>query len=107
MTRDFGVPQRSGKQGTEHCQRSEISEVGHRLYQRGYVVACEGNLSVRLDAERILLMPTGACKRRSNTTGSFGDRFELRHLRLTLGKLVQITRLYEPSDCSGKRRENN
>jgi L-fuculose-phosphate aldolase len=60
--RDFGVQQRSGKQETEHRQRLEICEVGHRLYQRGYVVACEGNLSVRLDAERILLTPSGACK---------------------------------------------
>jgi L-fuculose-phosphate aldolase len=62
MIRDFGVPQRSGEQETEHYQRLEICEVGHRLYQRGYVVACEGNLSVRLDAERILLTPSGACK---------------------------------------------
>jgi L-fuculose-phosphate aldolase len=60
--RDFGVQQRSGKQVTEYGQRLEICEVGHRLYQRGYVVACEGNLSVRLDAERILLTPSGACK---------------------------------------------
>jgi ribulose-5-phosphate 4-epimerase/fuculose-1-phosphate aldolase len=58
--RDFGVQQRSGKQVTEYGQRLEICEVGHRLYQRGYVVACEGNLSVRLDAERILLTPSGA-----------------------------------------------
>jgi len=62
MVRDLGVPQRLGKQETEHYQRLEICEVGHRLYQRGYVVACEGNLSVRLDAERILLTPSGACK---------------------------------------------
>jgi L-fuculose-phosphate aldolase len=62
MIRDFDVHQGSGEQETEHCQRLEICEVGHRLYQRGYVVACEGNLSVRLDAERILLTPSGACK---------------------------------------------
>jgi L-fuculose-phosphate aldolase len=60
MIRDFGVHQ--GSQETERCRRLEICEVGHRLYQRGYVVACEGNLSVRLDAERILLTPRGACK---------------------------------------------
>jgi L-fuculose-phosphate aldolase len=62
MIRDFGVPERSGEQESEHYQRLEICEVGHRLYQRGYVVAREGNLSVRLDAERILLTPSGACK---------------------------------------------
>jgi L-fuculose-phosphate aldolase len=62
MIRDFGVPERSEEQEFEHYQRLEICEVGHRLYQRGYVVACEGNLSVRLDAERILLTPSRACK---------------------------------------------
>jgi len=60
MVREFGVHQ--GSQETERCQRLEICAVGHRLYQRGYVIACEGNLSVRLDAERILLTPSGVCK---------------------------------------------
>jgi L-fuculose-phosphate aldolase len=32
------------------------------MYQRGYVVACQGNLSVRLGAEQILITPAGACK---------------------------------------------
>jgi L-fuculose-phosphate aldolase len=32
------------------------------MYERRYVIACEGNLSVRLDADRILLTPSGACK---------------------------------------------
>jgi L-fuculose-phosphate aldolase len=32
------------------------------MYRRGFVVACEGNLSVRLDSDRILLTPTGVCK---------------------------------------------
>ena len=32
------------------------------MYQRGYVVACQGNLSVRLAAGQILITPAGACK---------------------------------------------
>jgi L-fuculose-phosphate aldolase len=28
------------------------------MYERGYIVACEGNLSVRLDEERVLTTPT-------------------------------------------------
>jgi len=60
MDRELGVHQ--GSQETEHYQRLEICAVGHRLYQRGYVIACEGNLSVRLDTERILLTPSGVCK---------------------------------------------
>jgi L-fuculose-phosphate aldolase len=32
------------------------------MYAGGYVVACEGNLSARLDPGRILMTPAGACK---------------------------------------------
>ena len=32
------------------------------MYERQFVVACEGNLSVRLDREQILVTPAGACK---------------------------------------------
>jgi L-fuculose-phosphate aldolase len=46
----------------EHGLRLEICKVGHQLYQRGYVVACQGNLSVRLSADEILVTPTGVCK---------------------------------------------
>ncbi len=34
------------------------------MYTRGYVVASEGNLSVRLDDDRILVTPAGTCKGR-------------------------------------------
>jgi len=47
---------------TEHRHRVAICKIGRRMYQRGYVIACEGNLSVRLDGDRILLTPSGACK---------------------------------------------
>jgi L-fuculose-phosphate aldolase len=40
--------------------RREICSFGRRMYERGYIVACEGNLSIRLDAGRILIAP--ACK---------------------------------------------
>ena len=42
--------------------REEIVRVGHRLWQRGLVGGAEGNVSVRLDASRILTTPSGACK---------------------------------------------
>jgi L-fuculose-phosphate aldolase len=32
--------------------------VGRWMYERGHIVACEGNLSIRLDANRILTTPT-------------------------------------------------
>jgi L-fuculose-phosphate aldolase len=40
----------------------EVCKIGHKMYQKGYVTACEGNLSVRLDADRVLVTPSGACK---------------------------------------------
>jgi len=50
------LPQTNSQQ--EEQYRREICLVGHRMYERGYIVACEGNLSIRLDADRILITPT-------------------------------------------------
>jgi len=41
---------------------NEICRVGRWMYERGLAVAGEGNLSVRLGADRILITPAGACK---------------------------------------------
>jgi len=42
----------------EDSLRREICKVGRWMYERGHIVACEGNLSVRLDEDRILTTPT-------------------------------------------------
>jgi L-fuculose-phosphate aldolase len=47
-----------GSSKTEEQHRREICIAGRWLYERGYIVACEGNLSVRLDEGRILNTPT-------------------------------------------------
>jgi L-fuculose-phosphate aldolase len=47
-----------GSNKTENQHRHDICVAGRWLYERGYIVACEGNLSVRLDSERILTTPT-------------------------------------------------
>ena len=44
----------------EHCQ--DIVEVGRLMWQKGWVAAQDGNISVRLDDGRILCTPTGVCK---------------------------------------------
>lgn len=44
------------KNEAEH--RRDICAVGRWMYERGFIVACEGNVSVRLDEERILTTPT-------------------------------------------------
>ncbi len=41
---------------------NELLEAGRRLGARGLIAAGEGNLSVRLDADRILVTPTGRRK---------------------------------------------
>jgi L-fuculose-phosphate aldolase len=62
MTKDVGMFDQAEHLEAEQRHRAEICEFGRQMYQRGYVIACEGNLSVRLDAHRILLTPSGACK---------------------------------------------
>ena len=45
-----------------YALRREICEVGRRVYQRGYVAANDGNISVRMQDNRILCTPTGVSK---------------------------------------------
>jgi len=47
---------------SEFEARRQIVEVGKRLWQRGYVAANDGNLSVRLSDGRIVITPTGVSK---------------------------------------------
>ena len=46
----------------EERARAEIVEVGRRLHDRGYVASNDGNISVRLDGDRLLATPTGVSK---------------------------------------------
>ena len=46
----------------EAALRNEMVNVGRALYDRGLVVATDGNLSLRLDHERLLATPSGLCK---------------------------------------------
>jgi L-fuculose-phosphate aldolase len=51
-----------GNAKPEHEHRADICTVGRWMYERGFIVAGDGNLSVRLDAERSLTTPTGMNK---------------------------------------------
>jgi L-fuculose-phosphate aldolase len=42
--------------------RQDIVEVGRRMYARGYTASNDGNISVRLDARRLLMTPANVCK---------------------------------------------
>ncbi len=46
----------------ESSLRADIVEVGRRLYARGYTASNDGNISVRLGANRLLMTPKGVCK---------------------------------------------
>src|ERR1700722_20408102 len=46
----------------ERKHREEIVRYGRMLHERGFVAAMDGNLSVRLDRERILVTPTCVSK---------------------------------------------
>lgn len=47
---------------TESQLRADIVEVGRRLYDRRYTAANDGNISVRLGSDRLLMTPKGVCK---------------------------------------------
>lgn len=42
--------------------KKQICEIGHRVWQLGWVAANDGNISVRLDGGRFLTTPTGISK---------------------------------------------
>ena len=42
--------------------RADIVEVGRRMYARGYTASNDGNISVRLGADRLVMTPKSVCK---------------------------------------------
>src|SRR4051794_22781283 len=47
---------------SEQQLRADIVEVGRRLYARGYTASNDGNISVRLEGDRLLMTPKSVCK---------------------------------------------
>jgi L-fuculose-phosphate aldolase len=47
---------------TEHELRREMVRVGRLMWERGYVAATDGNLSLRLGSDRLLVTPSGLSK---------------------------------------------
>ena len=45
-------------------QREDLCRVCRLLYDRGYVAGHDGNVSMRLEGDRILITPSGVCKGR-------------------------------------------
>ena len=49
---------------SEQQLREDIVGSGRMMYERGWIAANDGNLTVRLNGERILATPAGVCKGR-------------------------------------------
>ena len=47
---------------SESTLRADIVEIGRRLYARGYTASNDGNISVRLGVDRLLMTPKSVCK---------------------------------------------
>jgi len=47
---------------TERELRQDIVDIGKLVYEKGWVAANDGNISIRLDADRVLCTPTGVSK---------------------------------------------
>jgi L-fuculose-phosphate aldolase len=47
---------------TEREYRQDIIDVGKLVFQKGWVAANDGNITIRLDKDRIMATPTGICK---------------------------------------------
>ena len=46
----------------ESTLRADIVEVGRRMYARGYTASNDGNISVRLGSDRLVMTPKSVCK---------------------------------------------
>src|SRR4051812_42439295 len=42
--------------------RADIVEIGRRMYARGYTASNDGNISVRISEDRLLMTPKSVCK---------------------------------------------
>jgi L-fuculose-phosphate aldolase len=47
---------------TERELRQDIVEIGRLVWQKGWVAANDGNITIRLDRERVMCTPTGVSK---------------------------------------------
>ncbi|MFZ1948245.1 MAG: class II aldolase/adducin family protein [bacterium] len=75
-----------------------ILHVGRRMYQRGFVAANDGNISVRLAADRLLVTPTGVSKgfmTKTDLVVTDGKGAKLSGRREVTSEIRMHTRAYE------------
>lgn len=49
---------------SEQQNREDIVRIGRMMYERGWIAGSDGNITIRLDSQRVLATPTGMCKGR-------------------------------------------
>lgn len=79
-----GSPRRLSFKKREFEHRNDIVEVGRRLYDKGFIAAADGNVSVRMAADRVLTTPSGRNKGRLSTEDLVVTDMEGRKLYGTL-----------------------
>ena len=47
---------------TETDYRQDIVEIGKRIYNRGFVASNDGNFSIRISDDEVIITPTGMSK---------------------------------------------
>ncbi len=70
-----------GRRVTEYELREEMARIGRLMWERGYVAATDGNISVRAGPDRLLATPSGLSK--GFLYGSDMVAFDIRTLVLT------------------------
>jgi L-fuculose-phosphate aldolase len=83
---------------SEREYREDIVEVGRLMFQKGWVAANDGNVSIRLDPDRILATPTGISKGRMQpddliVVGPHGNKISGRRERTT--EIAMHLKIYE------------
>jgi L-fuculose-phosphate aldolase len=58
----FFLGRKRQQKKNEMALRQQLVEFGRMLHKYGFVSACDGNLSIRMDEERVLVTPTGFSK---------------------------------------------
>jgi L-fuculose-phosphate aldolase len=56
------LPFQNKSLGPDYQFRRDLADFGRMLHNQGFVAATDGNLSIRLDHERVLVTPTGVSK---------------------------------------------
>ena len=70
--------------------KSALADYGRRLYEQGMIAGTDGNLSVRLDDDRIMVTPSGLSKGRLAAEGMVIVDINGKHLQGNLSASAEL-----------------